>query len=143
MNFLICSVNSVELSLCFTQIEVSIVLTASESEHISIRYHSSIQLFSSFSVFGGMPVNGVAKLHIIKLPIHIVNEQMLLKLFAREYLNSMEIAKRPCYLLIIYSLLITKKNNRKVYSWTEILLVEQISYLCQSLDVIFHLVLRS
>lgn len=113
MNFLICSVNSVELPLCFTQIEVSIVLTASESEHISIRYHSSIQLFSSFSVFGGMPVNGVAKLHIIKLPIHIVNEQMLLKLFAREYLNSMEIAKRPCYLLIIYSLLITKKTTEK------------------------------
>lgn len=43
-----------------------------------------------------------------------------------------------CSLFIHYSL--KKKIDWKVYSWTEILLVEQNSYLCQSWDVIFHLV---
>lgn len=40
------------------------------------------------------------------------NHRRLLKLFAREYLNSMQYARRTSYLLIIYSLLI-KKNERE------------------------------
>lgn len=39
------------------------------------------------------------------------NHRWLFKLFAREYLNSMQYAKRPSYLLIIYSLLIKKKER--------------------------------
>lgn len=43
----------------------------------------------------------------------VQNHRWLYKLFAREYLNSMQYAKRPSYLLIIYSLLIKKKREKE------------------------------
>lgn len=59
---------------------------------------------------------------------------------AREYLNSTQknCKKRPCYLPIIYSLLIHETardeagKHHPPFSWTEILLAAANSYLCQS-----------